>query len=169
MQACKHFIGLVTLPVVCSCRWHCSRAIINWCLCTIWRSVAQHSCNAVRWSESGKRQGSRSSPCNSSDCTVNKSFLCQTRPMNCFILTRDAIPRQFIFKMVHMINFNEIWKLCYLHNELQTRFHHSDYKWVTNACIIVSENLIEKFAFTFASLFSDIASSFPWLILCLYR
>lgn len=67
----------------------------------------------MRRSESGKRQGSCSSARNRSDGTVSKSFLCQTRPMNCFILISAAIPRQFIFKMVHMINCKEIWKLCF--------------------------------------------------------
>lgn len=102
MQACKHFIVLVSLSVARSCRWHCSWAIINWRRGTIWRSAAQHSCIAMRGSESGKRQGSCSSARNRSDGTVSKSSLCRTRPMSSFFLISDAIPRQSSFKMVPM-------------------------------------------------------------------
>lgn len=144
MHDCEHFIVFVNLSVVHSGRWHCSWEVINWCLCAIWHSVAKHSCNAVRWSESGKRQGSCSSPYNSSDYTANKSFLCQTSLMNCFNLISDAIPRQLILKMATMIYFNEFWKFYYLHKEFtsKTMSPVDEWKGVTNAYMIASKNLM---------------------------
>ena len=80
IQACKHSIVFVNLSVACSGWWHCSWALINWCLRAIWHSVAKHSSNTVKWSVSGKKQGLCSSRCHRPDYTVNKSFTYRSYP-----------------------------------------------------------------------------------------